>query len=507
MLFACEGCRRGRVPLSLAHVSTQKAFLLARPINTSSASRYQASLLEGPVLGSLLKLSVPIVLANILQSGYQLIDAFWVGRLGGHAVAAVSVSFPVTFLLIALGSGFSMAGSTLVAQHMGAGNHHRVNQVAGQTILLVVVTSLFLSVIGILLAPGLLGLLGVEEAVYDAALVFLRISMAATVFTFGFSMFQALMRGVGEVRLPLYIVTGTVLLNMVLDPLFIFGFNLGVGGAALATLVTQAMALGTGLWLLVRGRHGIALKRHDLRPDPVFIRRALSLGLPASVELSARALGMNVMVFLVTGFGTVTIAAYGVGTNIMAFVIIPALGLSMSTAALVGQNIGAGQIERAARIARLSALIALVVLSAIGVLVFVFARELVAFFVPGDGAIIEAGSHFLHITALTFGFIGAQMALTGVFRAAGQTVVAMLLALVSQWVLQFPLAFILSRDTVLGVDGIWWAFPITNMITALISLMVFMRGHWQKGRLAEQEDPLTTQVSGEIIGKGPGSAS
>ncbi|MHB0775812.1 MATE family efflux transporter [Halomonas sp. WWR20] len=462
----------------------------------------RVSLLEGPILGSLLKLSIPIVLANVLQSAYQLIDAFWVGRLGGHAVAAVAVSFPITFLLIALGSGLGVAGSTLVAQYMGARNTWMVNHVAAQTLLMVAVVSLLLSAAGLVLAPSLLELLRVDPQVYDGALTFLRFSLAGMIFTFGFAMFQSLMRGVGDVKVPLYIVTGTVALNVVLDPLLIFGWGVipafGVGGAALATLITQGIALLVGLAILLRGRWGIQLSMGNFMPDWSFMRRAFGLGFPASVELSARALSMNVMIFLVTGFGTVTTAAYGVGINVLGFIVIPALGLSMATAALVGQNIGAGQIARANRIARLSAMIAFVVLSGVGLLVFVFAADVVRFFVPEDEAVVTTGASFLRTVSLTFGFMGLQMALTGVFRAAGNTLIAMILTLVSQWVLQFPLAFVLSREGVLGLSGLWWAFPITNVLIAVVTGIWFLKGDWMKGRLAEH-DALSERVTEEVL--------
>ena len=468
----------------------------------SPGRRSQATLLEGPILGSLLKLSIPIVLANVLQSAYQLIDAFWVGRLGGHAVAAVSVSFPIIFLLVAIGSGLGVAGSTLVAQYMGAGQNRMVNHVAAQTLLMVAVVSLLLSALGYALAPGLLALLRVDPTVYDGALVFLRFSLAGMIFSFGFAMFQSLMRGVGDVKLPLYIVTGTVLLNVVLDPLLIFGWGVvpafGVGGAALATLITQGLALAVGMAILLRGRWGIQLRVGDFRPDLAFMRRAFGLGFPASVELSARALSMNVMIFLVTGFGTVTTAAYGVGINVLGFIVIPALGLSMATAALAGQNIGAGQIDRADRIARLSAAIAFVVLSAVGVFVFLFAAEIVRFFVPDDVAVVMTGATFLRTVSLSFGFMGLQMALTGVFRASGNTLIAMVLTLVSQWVLQFPLAFVLSREGVLGLEGLWWAFPVTNVLIAVVTVIWFMKGDWKQGRLV-QGDPLAERVTEEVL--------
>jgi putative MATE family efflux protein len=203
-------------------------------------------LLQGPIAPALFRLAIPIILGNALQSGYQLTDAFWVGRLGAPAVAAVAVSFPVTFLVIALGAGLAMAGAILSAQYMGAGRQGMVNHVAAQTMLMVAVTSVILGTVGYVVTPYLLMLLGVAPDVYQGALGFMRVSFIGIIFVFLYAMFQALMRGIGETRIPLIIVLGTVVLNFALDPLFIFGWGpvpgQGVMGAALATLVTQALA-------------------------------------------------------------------------------------------------------------------------------------------------------------------------------------------------------------------------------------------------------------------------
>ena len=459
-------------------------------------------LLEGSIARSLLRIALPVVVANVLQSGYQLTDAFWVGRLGGDAVAAVAVSFPITFLLIAMGAGLAIAGSTLVAQYMGAGDQRMVNHVAAQTLLLVALTSVLLGSVGYLLAPGVLRLMGVTPEVYAGALPFMRVSFVGLVFVFGFAMIQALLRGVGEVTSPMVIVLGTVLLNFLLDPLLIFGWGplpaAGVAGAAAATFATQSIAAAAGLLLLATGRYGIHVRFRDFVPDFVFMKRAFTLGFPASIEQSTRALGMTVMTFLIASFGTVIVAAFGIGINVLSFVIIPAMGLSMATSALVGQNIGAGQVDRADAIARLSATVALVGLSAVGVVVFVWATPLVAFFVPTDEAVVAEAAIFLRIVAPTFGFIGLQMALTGVFRAAGLMVVAMALALISQWVLQFPLAYLLSMHTALGPRGLWWAFPISNVLVTIAAIVWFLKGDWKRVRLTEQ-DPLSATVTDEIL--------
>lgn len=463
---------------------------------------HRGKLLKGPISGALLALAVPIILGNLLQTGYQLTDAFWVGRLGASAVAAVAVSFPVTFLVIAIGSGLAMAGATLTAQYVGAGRQDMVDHVSAQTMLLVFVTSVILGALGYLLAPDLLVLLGVAPDVSAGALGFMRVSFVGIIFVFTYAMFQALMRGIGETRIPLVIVLATVLLNFALDPLFIFGWGpipgYGVVGAALATLATQALAAAAGLAIFLRGRHGIRLSWTAFRPDFSYIRRAFFLGFPGSVELSTRALGLMLMAFLVTSFGTLPTAAYGVGSTVVQVVTIPAMGLSMAVSTLVGQNLGAGQVDRAARIALLGTVYGFVVLTVAGVAAYLFAPTLVAFFVPSDPQVIAEGGRFIRIMCLAWGGIGIQLCLVATFRASGNMLMAMIIALVSQWVVQFPLAYVLSKHASLEVSGIWWSFPVTNIAAALISFCWFARGTWKTGCLTE-DDSQTTKVTDEAL--------
>ena len=460
-------------------------------------------LLEGPIIKSLLALAVPIALANILQAAYQLIDAYWVGRLGGSAVAAVSVTNPVMFLTIGLGAGLALAGSTLIAQYFGARNQEMVDHVAAQTLLMIVLVSVVLGGLGYVFAPQLLQLMGVAPDVYPGALGFMRVSFAGLVFNFFFFMFQSIMRGIGEAKLPVFIVLGTVVLNFVLDPPFIFGWGpipaQGVRGAALATLATQSLAALVGLGVLLSGRYAIHLVWRDFVPDFAYIKRAFLLGFPASIEQSARALGSTGLTFLISSCGTLTLAADGGGSTILQVVMIPAMGLSMAVSALVGQNIGAGNMPRAERIGRLGAWLGFGILSGFGVIAFLFAPQLIAFFVPNDPNVISHGAVYLRTMALSWGFLGAQFSLTGVLRASGNMVSTMVLTLISQWVLQFPLAYVLSKHTTLAERGIWWAFPVTNVIIVLVTLGVYARGDWKKKRLFDPESVETGRVTSEII--------
>jgi putative MATE family efflux protein len=463
---------------------------------------FDPRLLHGPIPRSLFLLAFPIMGGNILQIAYQLVDAFWVGRLGAAAVASVSVSMPLMFLMMSIGLGFTIAGSTLIAQYVGARNREMVDHVAGQTLLTVVAVSLALGLLGFVIAPYLLKLMEVEPEVYHNALGFLRVQFLSLPLAFAYFCFQSQMRGVGQVTVPLYIISGSVFINFVLDPLFIFYFGWGVVGAALATAVSQTVAATVAILLLTSGRYGISLKLRELRPDLSFIVRAFNLGYPAAIEGSARGLGVTLMMFLITSFGTVTTAAYGVGGNVLQFVVIPAMGFSMATSTLVGQNIGAGNIQRAEAVARFAAIITFSVLTGVGIVAFAFANHVAAFFVPHDKAVIHEASVFIRTVAWSFGFIGVQFALMGVLRASGNMFAAMVISLVSQWVLQFPLAFVLALRAHQGAHGIWWAFPVANVLTAIVSMLWFARGDWKKRRIIEPaslEEEEREEVAGQVM--------
>lgn len=330
----------------------------------------------------------------------------------------------------------------------------------------------------------------------------MKISFIGMIFMFTYMVFQSLARGVGDVKTPMYIVLGTVLLNLILDPLFIFGYGFvpafGVTGAAIATIGTQGLAATIGMILLLKGKHQLQLHIRDLKPDFPLIKKMFWLGFPASIEQSTRALGMTVMTFLVATFGTLTIAAYGIGIRILSFIIIPALGLSMATSTLVGQNIGAGKTQRAEKIVKLSSMAGFIVLTIVGIIIFLFAKQISGWFIPGEIETIRASALFIKIISLTFGFIGIQQVLNGAFRGSGNTMVFMILAIVSLWVLRFPLAYILSQHTALAEIGLWIAFSVANIIATIITIVWFAKGTWKQKKITE-EIKLTREITKETI--------
>lgn len=450
--------------------------------------RKEKNLTEGSILRSLVTLAWPIIMANVLQTMYQLIDTFWLGRLGANAVASVSLSFPILFLVLSLGGGLTLAGTVIVSQHKGAKNQKKVNFSSSQTVMVIFVISILLALVGYYAAGPLMKFVGAGPEVYQDSVDYFQVSSWGFIFLFMFFVFQSLMRGIGEVFMPMYIVLGTVLLNLVLDPFFIFGYGpirgIGVAGAALASIITQGISAVVGLWILFRGSYGIKIKLSQMKPDFKWIKKLFVLGIPSSLDQSSRAAGMTLMVMLVTSYSSEIVAAYGVGARILSLVIVPALGFAMATTSLVGQNFGARKIVRTEKVATLSARIALIGLTSVGVLFFLFAEELIAFFVPGDEQVIKDGALFIKIMAPSFGLLGAQQVLNGAFNGVGMTRVSMLISIFSLWIVRFPVAWMLSEKTDLAYEGIWWSFPISNLLAAAVAFAYFKTGSWKSRKLA-----------------------
>lgn len=445
------------------------------------------SLTEGNILKALIALALPVIGTNLLYSGYQLVDAFWVGRLGANAVAAVSISYPVNFLMISLSSGFAFAGSILVAQYAGAKNLKMVNYVATQTLIIVLLMSLVLSGVAYALSPQILHWLGVEQEIFADANLFQRVIFIGLVFNFSFILFQSLLRGIGEVKIPLYINTLTLGLNFLLDPLFIYGWGpipaYGVAGAAYSTLATLALAAIIGMYILFYGKTDFQLTLKKFKLDIALFKKCFKLGMPSSMEISARALGLTLLTGVAARFGTEVLAAYGVGARLISLVVVVGLALMKANAALVGQNIGAMKMDRAQKTSDYAAIISFTSMTLIGIMFYVFAEPIVRAFLSADDEIIDMGVSFIKITAPSFGFMGMQLALVGTLRGSGNTLESMILTMIGIWGLQFPFAIITSNMDSMGYLGIWWSFPVSYVLPAIITLVWYKTGAWKNKRV------------------------
>jgi len=444
---------------------------------------------QGPLLGVLLRVAAPITAANLAQSVHQLVNAWWVGRLGADAIAAVAASGPMFILLLSLGGGLSTAGAVLVAQNIGAGKGEAADHVAAQTLLTVLVVGAGFALAGYLLAPATLRLIGVEAHVRELTLQYLSVTYLGLVPMFAFLALQAMLQSAGEVRFAMKVMVGAVVLNAVLDPLLIFVAGWGVAGAATATVVAQTVAFAVLLHHMLTGRSALHMKRPDFRPDWAHMRLALNLGLPASIEQGARTFGSLLLMSLSAHFGTVGLAAYGIGTRLLFFWFVPMMGLSIATSAVVGQNIGAGQTPRAERAARVAGWLAFLGFTAVGLLLIPIAAALMRTLAPHQPDVVREATVFCYIFAPFLGVLALPQVLNGVFRGAGSPRQAMTISLLMQYAFQMPAAWLLALATPLAVRGVWWSYPIANVCAALLCVAWLLRGPWRRDLVGRGAEP------------------
>lgn len=474
---------------------------------TATGEDRSVDVTNGELLKPIVFLAIPLIITQLLQVAYNIADTFWVGRVSADAVAAISFAFPIIFLIISIGGGFTVAGTILIAQHKGADNHEEVDHVVGQTMSFVLLVSIVASIIGYIFTPQLLTLVGADagSAVHEMAVSYTRTWFLGTVTVFAFFMFQALLRGWGDTRTPMYLMAISVVLNIVLDPFLILGFEdnpvfsvvglesleatlysmtgfagLDVQGAAIATVISRAVGAAVGIWLLVSGQLGIRPTLSQFRLKLETVETIVRLGIPAGIEQSTRALGLAVLTALVAIAGSDAVAAYGVGSRVYAVFTLLSLGVAQATEVVVGQNLGADQTGRARRGVLLNAGIIGGAFAAMSVAVYAFAPEIIEIFLTEDesGQVVQMGADFLMIVGPTFAFLGVFQILMGAFRGSGSTRIAMAFSILSLWIIQIPVALALIEWAGIGETGVWYAMALSNVISVLVAGFWFLHGTW-----------------------------
>jgi putative MATE family efflux protein len=441
------------------------------------------AILNDSIPKTLFKLSWPIMVGNTMQVLYNLADTFWVGKLGADSVAAISVGFPLVFLLISIGGGMTIAGTTLVAQYTGSDDKEMADHVAGQIFSLVIFLSIIFGAAGFIFDRTILGWIGAPAAIMDEAVAYLDIIFAGVAFMFIFFVFTALLRGVGDTKTPMKMMVFSTIFNIILDPFLILGWGffpqMGVRGAAIATVLSRALAGIYGVYLLFEGKKGIKLEFENLIPDFEVQKRIIKLGTPSAAEQSIIALGMTFLMGIVSEFGTLAVAAYGIGNRILSVVMMPMRGLSMATTTMVGQTMGADDPDRAEKIAWTAVGLTFALMTALILVTQVFPAQIISVF-NDNSEVVAIGVDFLKIVGLSFGFLGVRIVIGGSFRGAGNTVAAMVLAVVALWGFRVPLARLLSDYFQLGTTGIWWGMFMSNLLSALIGAFWFKKGSWKE---------------------------
>jgi putative MATE family efflux protein len=452
-------------------------------IETTPARRgIGRDLTSGSLHRAIWYLAPPMMLETGIQNVSQLLDTYWVAQLGSAALAAVTISITVRWMLNSLGNGLGIGGMAVVARRVGGKDQAAAEHAVWQTILLGLIVSLLLAVLGQIVAAPLLRLLGADAEVLPLGMAYLRVAFGGIATLILVFAINSMLRGAGEARLAMTVLFVSMATTIALEPLLVFGLGpfpaLGVAGSAWANV----LGFGSGLLLqaiiLLSGRARIRLNLHDLRPDLPLMVRIVHIALPSTVQMTLRSSSRLLIIGLVGLYGTFALAGYGVANRLLLIAIIPCFGLGNAAATLVGQNLGARRPKRAERSVWWVSAYAAGFIVVVAALLFFFARSWIALFDP-DPQVVAFGSDCLRIVAASLLPSAIGVVLARGFDGAGNTMPAMVVNLISLWGMELPVAFGLSRFVGLGTTGIWWGRAVSNLANGLMFAFWFRLGRWK----------------------------
>ena len=440
--------------------------------------------LDKKIAKKILILSLPIIFGNLLQLAYQLTDLFWIGRLGTDEIAGLSASMPILFMFISLGIGMSIGGLILISQEFGKKTKEKINYISSQMLFIMTSLGILISSIGYYLTPFIVNLNSSTAIVKQLAIEYTQISFLGMTFVYLVLYFKDLNSGIQEMFLPLKIVLLSVILNLIIDPLFIIYFNLGIKGAAYATILTQSIAALIGIIILLSKKYKIQVNIRDVKPNFNFIKKIFKIGTPTTIEVIAIALAELILFAIVSNFSTTIIAAFGISIQIFNIVLFVSLGILIATSVLVGESTGLKQKEKSVTIGNTSITFGVIVNIIIAIIVLIFAESIINIF-SDNTSVIETGATLIRILAFTFPLFGIQKTLVGLFQGSGNPQYATNIAIISLWLVQIPLAYILSNHTWLEETGIWIAMVFSSFVGGIISFIVFKKEKWNRKSLVD----------------------
>ena len=433
---------------------------------------------KGKVSKQIFLFSLPMLIGNVFQQAYNLIDSIIVGQfIGKEALAAVGASFPIIFLLVSLIIGIATGSTIMIAQFYGAKQMEKVKLVNSTLMIFLLVSSLLITFFGITWTEGIFRLIQLPEELIPDATRYLKVYLLGLIFFFGYNGIAAVLRGLGDSKTPLYFMIVATVLNIILDLVFIVVLEYGVEGTAIATIISQAVALFSAIIYLKWKDNIIQFKLSELKFDKEIYVQSMKIGLPSGIQSIAVALGMTAVLGIVNGFGTDVVAAYSVAIRLDALAVLPAMNFAAALSTFVGQNIGAGKMERVQKGFTSTLFMSSVVSILISVSFYFFGDLLMAIFTT-DKEVIRIGTEYLIIVSSFYILFSAMFSSNAVMRGAGDTMIPMFITIIALWIIRVPASYFLSN--IYGEVGIWWALPLTWAIGLTLSLSYYYTGRWKK---------------------------
>jgi putative MATE family efflux protein len=454
-----------------------------------------------PIWQAMLVFLVPLMISNVLQSASATLNSIYLGRLiGVGALAAASAFFPIVFFMISFFIGIASGSSVLIGQAYGAHNEERLKAVAGTTLTLSIGAGVIIGGVGWFFLPGLLHLIGTPLDVYDQALSYARVVFLSLPILFVYLSYTTFVRGTGDSRTPLLSLIVSTVLILIFTPALILGWlglpRLGVASAAYANVVANTLAL---IYMLV----SLRLEKNPLALDMSIVRnmklevgllvQLVRIGIPTGLQMVMVSLAEIAVISLVNRFGSSATAAYGAVNQIVSYVQFPAISIGIASSIFGAQSIGARKFDRLRKIARAGITLNWVIGAVLIGLVYAFDRSILTLFVT-DARVIETAHELLEITLWSYVLFGTSSVLSGLMRSSGTVLWPTLLAIVSIWGVEVPVAYSLAPH--LGLRGVWIAYPVAFAVSLALQTFYY-RVFWRRQKLSvliesHKVEPVTT---------------
>ena len=441
-------------------------------------------LYKNPIWKGLLYLSFPVFLVNILKTLHDIVDGIFLGMVDGVTDAgtslatsmqsAVALTWPIFFIFISFGMGLSVAGNALIGQYVGKGDYETAKKYSNNTVFISIFLGVLFTVIAYVLAPYILRLMGAEGTDLTFAITYLRIRSFELPILFLIFAFEAVRRATGDTLTPVIINALGILLNIILTPLLVLTFNMGVTGAALSTVLAHVAILPIVIFFLLKSRKSLTVNFNIKHLNKTIVKDIFNIGIPASTGQSIQAVGFVILNSLIYAYGTNVSAAFYIGNRISSLVMFPVSAVASIVAIYIAQNVGAENIPRAKRSVR-EGIIMSVIMMVIGITILLpFSEAIVHLFSKDEGTINFAKTYVFWI-GIGLPLMALFQVYLSAFQGSGETKKSFVLAITRLWLLRLPMILLANKYTDLGPMGIWYAMLASNVLAAFVGAFLYSK--------------------------------
>ena len=437
---------------------------------------------EGKLSRAILLLSIPAVLEMIMESVFVIVDIWFVSKLGADAVATVGLTESLITIVYAISLGLATATTSLVSRRIGEKNPEKAARTAFQAILTGLIVSLIISIPGAIYAGRLLDLMGASDEIVETMSGYASIMLGGNVVIMLLFIINAIFRSAGDAAVAMRVLWVGNIINIVLDPLLIFGIGpfpeMGIEGAAVATTMGRGIAVLYQLWLLFFGRKRISLSAKHFGIDFRIIARLLKISIGSIGQNLIATTSWIALVRIISVFGSNIVAGYTIAIRIISFTLLPSWGIANAASTLVGQNLGAKKPDRAERSVIVTGWVNMILLGTVGLVYIFFPGYFIKLFI-NEPDVLSSGIECLRIVSLGFIAYGFGMVVSNSFNGAGDTGTPLKVNFVAYWLIEIPLAWLLAMKAGMNENGVFWSIVIAESFMTLTAFLIFRRGKWK----------------------------